>query len=114
MILTYEKAREMSIWAWKKRAKGHEPGRTEFLEKFDFYPAFDCGFCSYFDSCEDCPLYWEDAEAEEHSAYTLTSLPCTRNFWHWYYWYKEGNERWAKYWAKKVLEEIKATPEEEE
>ena len=107
--MTYERAREEGIEDWTLRAKGEGTNRS-------------CGFCLRYNReqrkgfCRRCPLVWCDPEIEPTSRYCENSLSCSRNFWHWYYWQDEAgeNSRWAKHWARKMLAQIKATPEKEE
>ena len=80
---------------------------------------FYCGFCERYrvgfrlPDCKRCPLYWEEAHEELHSAYEDEfSYPCCREYWHWRYWRLEHNEFWARYWAKKVFGRVKNAKEE--
>lgn len=115
--ITYEQAREISIWVWKQRAKGKHIDHSHILNKFDTTTTSQCGFCEYYlnspyKGCEECPLWWEHAEAENNSTLNpYSSRNCTRNYWKWNFY--KPDDRWKIHWAKKLLEQLEATPEHE-
>jgi len=127
MKLTYEQGREMSIWRWKNFPTGYPDDddwmESPFAEIYEDYGVkCDCGMCEFFlngtmksdyEDCKMCPLHWEDAHEEECSEFDdrWCELKCSRNYWHWSYWCKAGNIERMRYWAKKMLAEIEATPE---
>ena len=107
--MDYQTARRKSIEKWKRIANG---------ERNDY----GCKLCTYFhpsdartighDECGKCPLHWWEPKEEKHSFYGHASYPCTRSYWKWAYW--EGNgTRWERYWAKKIVEELEASPKHE-
>jgi len=129
-MITQEEALEMSKWVWERRAKGYEVTSKEIQKKFGMLPKFGCGLCEYhledtkiFDvkNCIDCPVYWDDAKEEQYSNFEDTGLlaKCSRNYWHYMYWFNEfdkhrnhysednyNNKRNMKRWAKKIVEEL--------
>lgn len=134
MSLTYGQARAMSIWRWKNHPTGF-PVDYEWKAYFssvglDFKPTVSwrvvpwnhCGFCEYYDTCESCPLKWNKPAKERYSRYRSWALPCSRNVWHWSYWIQvikfrdelgessANSKKRVRYWAKKMLFEIEATP----
>lgn len=126
--LTYEKARELSIRVWKLRVEGKSDMNIYMFLKEQGFPDIrdSCGFCQYFvenkqdgsetklgKHCSKCPLCWKHPRSESNSKYWSVSRPCSRNFWHWVYWDFLSNEKRSKYWARKMLAEIEATPEHE-
>jgi len=85
----------------------------------------DCAFCQYYlnwsgvTECERCPLYEPGMKGGKTSNYDPAfSYPCSRAYWHWDYWdghRGDGPEAVAEAdkWAKRVLKELRRTPEEE-
>jgi len=129
MKLTYEQGREMSIWRWKNFPTGFPDDddwmASPFAEIYDGNNGIrsGCGMCEFFltgktgldeENCKMCPLHWKDAHEEERSDFDdrWCHLKCSHNYWHWSYWYEEKvNPERMRYWAKKMLAEIEATPE---
>ena len=114
--ITYEQAREMSVWRWKNFPTS-QPTIDDWRAEFNInkFPKHNCGFCEIylnnFYSCRQCPVYWDDRDIEKYSDYSHIAYPCSRNYWHWMYWFKVSDKKRMKYWAKKLLAEIEATPE---
>jgi hypothetical protein len=119
MTLTYEQSRQISIWIWEIRVKegweDDDKTRDLFIKKWKISPEHFSGLCIFFaQHCSKCPMYWKDVREERYSAWEKTLVPCSRSMWHWMYWILERNRPRARYWACKMLAEIKATPEHEE
>lgn len=113
--MTYEEARKWSIKVWEWRVKepllSHRRIKERLLKERGRILAENCGFCEFYKSdCPLCPLWWEEAKHERNSAFMVYYDPCSRNYWHYIYWNVNYNEAWAR----KMLAEIKATPEREE
>ena len=123
MKLTYEQARDMSIWKWKN-FKTSSPLHSDWLlyyrenkMEFKVVPMADCGFCEYFGKSEidreRCPLRWNNPRMESNMREPCGHWKCSRNFWHWIYWEHADDKEKMRYWANKMLAEIMETPEHE-
>ena len=113
--LNFELAKKISLERWEEFVElgYHEKNWEYYHEKYGVCLDNMCGFCTLYDEdCFDCPLRWKEADKyrgggviNEHA------LPCSENYW-WLHYYKRcGNDRWMKYYAKKLVEEIKNAEE---